>query len=113
MQEIEPLRYTVVGGEQIDVVVTPIGTGVFVAASLDGHTLSPIPGTNAAPHYKFIVNRPVGRTQFLAMEFSFPQAGKAAKYDVSVSGSHGGLASFTISRDDAVKDPILRFKVIP
>lgn len=111
MQEIEPLKYTALVGEVIDVVVTPTGTGVFVAASLDGHTLSPLPGTSTAPHYRFVVNRPVGRTHFLAMEFSFPGAGKGAKYDVSVSGDHGGSASFTISKEDSVKDPFLRFKV--
>ena len=111
MQEIEPLKYLVELGETIDVIVTPTVTGVFVAASLDGHTLSPLPGTNTAPHYRFLVNRPIGRTHFLAMEFSFPGADKGAKYDTAITGSHGGSASFTISKDDSVKDPFLRFKV--
>jgi hypothetical protein len=111
MQEVEPLKYTVVVGEVIDVVVTPTGTGVFLAASLDGHTLSPLPGTETAPNYRFLVNRPVGRTHFLAMEFSFPGAATRAKYDVAVSGDHGGSAGFAISKDDSVKDPFLRFKV--
>ena len=112
MTEVEPLKYTVELGETIDVVVTPTATGVFVAASLDGHTLSPLPGTGTAPHYRFLANRPIGRTHFLAMEFSFPGAGKGAKYDTAITGSHGGSASFTISKDDSVKDPFLRFKVI-
>ena len=111
MQEIEPLKYTVVLGEVIDVVVTPTGTGVFVAASLDGHTLSRLPGTNNAPHFRFIVNRPVGRTHFLELEFSFPGAGPGARYDTAISGDHGGSAGFTISKEDSVKDPFLRFKI--
>ena len=112
MQEIEPLRYTVVNGETIDIIVTPTGTGAFVAASLDGTTMSPIAGSDNAPHFKFVANRPVGRTHFVAMEFSFPGAGDNAKYDTAISGSNGGSAKFTISKNDSVKDPVLRFKVI-
>jgi hypothetical protein len=111
MQEIEPLKYTAQIGEVIDVVVTPTGTGAFVAASLDGHTLSPMPGTETAPHYRFVINRPVGRTDFLAMEFSFPGNEKGARYDVTITGDHGGSATLTVSVNNAVKDPILRFKV--
>lgn len=112
MQKIQALRYTAKIGEEISILVTPTGTGVFVAASLDGHTFSPIPNTANAPKYKFIINRPLGRTHFVEMEFSFSQAGAGAKYDVSVSGSDGGSDSFTIGRDDSVKDQFLRFRVV-
>ncbi len=111
MQEIEPLKYTAALGEMIDIIITPTGTGVFVAASLDGHTLSPLPGTGNAPKYRFVINRPPGRTHFLAFEFSFPGAGKGAKYDVAIAGDQGGTASFVSKKEDAVKDPFLRFKV--
>jgi hypothetical protein len=111
MKEIEPLRYTALVGETIDVVVTPTASGAFVAASLDGHTLSFMPGSDNAPHYRFVINRPVGRTHFLGMEFSFPESAKGAKYDVAVSGSGGGTATFDVSNEDSVKDPFLRFKV--
>jgi hypothetical protein len=113
MQKIQSLRYTANLSEEIDIAVTPTGTAAFVAASLDGHTLSPLPNTDNAPEYKFLINRPVGKTHFVAMEFSFPQAAAGAKYDVSVSGSNGGSDTFKVSATDAVKDVILRFKVTP
>ena len=113
MKKIQALRYTAKIGEEISILVTPTGTAAFVAASLDGHTFAPIPKTTNAPKYKFIINRPVGRTHFVEMEFSFPQAGAGAKYDVSVSGSDGnGSDSFSVGRDDSVKDQFLRFKVV-
>ena len=111
MHETEPLKYTAMIGETIDVIATPTGTGVFIAASLDGHTLGPLAGSISAPHYKFLINRPVGRTHFLAMELSFPGGVAGAKYDISVTGDHGGSAAFTINKDDSVHDPFMRFKV--
>jgi hypothetical protein len=112
MKKIEPLRYTAQVGEEIDIVVTPTGTAPLVAASLDGHTFSPISGVGTAPRYKFIVNRPQGRTHFVEMEFSFPQAGPGAKYDVALSGSNGGSDDFSVGRDDAIKDQFMRFRVV-
>lgn len=111
MQETEPAIYSVAVGEVINVTVIPTGTGVFIAASLDGNTLSPLPGGGNTPHYRFVVGMPVGGAHLLGMEFSFPGNNPGSKYDVSITGSHGGSAAFTISNDDSVKDPFLTFNV--
>lgn len=110
MKKIKPLRYSAQIGEEITIAVTPIGVGVFVAASLDGVTLTPAPDRPNAPRFLFAIGGPVGTSHFVEMEFSFPQAGAGARYDVAVSGSNGGSDSFTVSKNDAVKDKGLRFK---
>jgi hypothetical protein len=110
MHETEPAIFTVEAGETIDIRVTAIGTGVFVAASLDGHTLSPLPGSNNAPHYRFVAG-PAGTVHVLGMEFSFPQANAGSRYDVSITGDRGGSASFTIRESSALKDVSLEFTV--
>jgi len=109
MQKIKPLRYAAQIGEQIEIGVTAVGVGVFVAAALDGNPLTLI-DPNTTARYQFPIVGPVGSTHFVEMEFSFPGAGPAARYDVEVSGSNGGSDSFTVSKDDAVKDKGLRFK---
>jgi hypothetical protein len=109
MRKIKPLRYTAQVGEQINIVVTPVGMGVFVAAALDGNPLTPTNPTTA-PDFQFSIGGPVDSTHFVEMEFSFPGAGSGARYDVAVSGSNGGSDSFTVSKDDSVKDKGLRFK---
>jgi hypothetical protein len=111
MQETEPAMYNVAVGETIDINVTPIGTGVFVAASLDGHTLSRLPGSDNAPHYRFVADGPVGTAHILGMEFSFPQANQGSRYDVSITGDHGGSAGLKIKESDPIKDPFLTFTV--
>lgn len=110
MNETEPAVYTVEAGETIDVSVTPVGTGVFVAASLDGHTLSRLPGSNNAPRYRFVAG-PVVTVHILGMEFSFPGANAGSRYDVSISGSLGGSARFTIRENSALKEVTLEFTV--
>jgi len=112
MKKIEPLRYTAQIGEEIDIVITATGTAPLIGASLDGHTFSPFSGIGTTPRYKFIINRPLGRTHFVEMEFSFPQAGAGAKYDVAVSGSNGGSDNFSVGKDDPVKDQFMRFRVV-
>jgi hypothetical protein len=113
MKTINSVQYEVSSGETVTIKVTPTGVGVFVAASLDGHTFSPLPGTaNTTPTFTFIANRPVGRTHFVMMEFSFPGAPNTAKYDVLISGGGGGTGTFTIKKTTAVKDPLIRFKVV-
>jgi hypothetical protein len=111
MQETEPAMYDVAAGETIDVTVTAIGTGVFVAASLDGNTLSPLPSSANAPHYRFAADGPAGTGHILAMEFGFPQANNGSRYDVSLTGDRGGSAGFTIKESDSIKDPFLTFTV--
>ena len=110
MQETEPGIYTVEAGETIDIRVTAIGTGVFVAAGLDGHTLSRLPGSNNAPRYRFVAG-PAGTIHVLQMEFSFSQPNAGSRYDVSITGDQGGSASFTIRESSALKDPSLEFTV--
>jgi hypothetical protein len=113
MKTINSVQYEVAPGEVITIMVTPTGVGVFVAASLDGHTLAPLPGTAATtPTYTFTANRPIGRTHFVMMEFSFPGAPNTAKYDVVITGSEGGSGTFTIKKTTAIKDPIIRFKLV-
>src|SRR5205807_4980440 len=97
MQETEPAMYNVAVGETIDIKVTPIGTGVFVTASLDGQTLSPLTGSSTAPHYRFVADGPVGAGHIMAMEFSFPEANEGSRYEVSITGDRGGSARFTIN----------------
>ena len=110
MQKIKPLRYSARIGEKITIAVTPIGVGVFVAAALDGAVLTAEPDSPNAPRFEFDISGPAGTSHFVEMEFSFPQAGAGARYDVKVSGSNGGSDNFTVSKDDAVKDKGLRFK---
>lgn len=118
MQKIKPLRYSAQIGEEITIEVTPISVGAFVAAALDGErlidteTLARPAGFGTTPRYKFTITGPVDTMHFVEMEFSFPQADAAARYDTVVSGSNGGSDSFTVSRDDSVKDKGLRFKVV-
>ena len=112
MQETEPAMYNVSVDEVVDIRVTPIGTAVFVAASVDGGTLAPLSGSNNAPHYRFVARGPVGTDHVLGMEFSFPGAKKGSRYDVAICGSDGGSASFTIGVNNAIKDPFLTFTVV-
>lgn len=111
MHETEPAIYTVETGETIDVNVTAVGAGVFVAASLDGATLSRLAGSDNAPRYRFVAGS-VGTIHILGMEFSFPQAAPGSRYDVTITGSRGGSASFTIRESSALKDVSLEFSVI-
>jgi len=110
MQETEPAIYTVEPGESIEISVTAVGTGVFVAASLDGKTLARLPGSNNAPRYRFVAG-PLGRVHVVQMEFSFPQAKAGSRYDVAITGDRGGSAKFTIRESSALKDPSLEFSV--
>jgi hypothetical protein len=116
MKKIDPFKYEVKLGEAITIKVTPTGVGVFVAANLDGHTISPLPGTGTtAPTYAFTVNRPVGRTHFLMMEFNFPGAPKTAKYVVEITSAAPGSdkGGFTIKQTSPIQDPVVRFRVVP
>ena len=93
MNEIEPLKYTVVIGEVIDIVVTPTGTG---------SSSQPV---SMVTHYRLCQARPQRlitgswsidrscRTHFLAMEFSLPGAGKAQN-DTAISVIHRRLRRF-------------------
>jgi len=110
MHETEPAIYTVEPGEHIDIRVTPSGTGVFVAAGLDGQTLARLPGSDNAPSYRFVAGA-IGRVHIVQMEFSFPQANAGSRYDVAITGDRGGSASFTIRESSALKDPSLEFSV--
>ena len=112
MKKINSVQYEVALGEVITIKVTPVGVGIFIAASLDGHTLSALPNPPATPTYIFTANRPVTRTHFVMMEFSFPSAPNTSKYDVQITGSGGGSGAFTIKKTTAIKDPIIRFKVV-
>ena len=118
MQKIKPLRYSAQIGEEITIVVTPISVGAFVAAALDGQTLIDTEtlarpaGVGTTPRFKFNITGPLNTSHFVEMEFSFPQADAAARYDVVVSGSNGGSDNFTVRRDDSVKDKGLRFKAV-
>ena len=112
MNQINSFRYEVTTGETVTMVVTPVNVGVFVAASLDGHTFSPLPGGGATPTFVFTVTKPVGRSHFVMMEFSFPGAPNTAQYRVDLTGSNGGAFTFAIKKTSAIKDPIIRFKVV-
>ena len=116
MKKDDISRYEVATGETITIKVTPKNgvTGNFVAAVLDSQTFSPQPGTAAtAPTYVFKASKPVGRTHFVMMEFSFPGAPKNAEYDVEIKGSAGGdTGEFVIDQNTGVKDPEIRFKVV-
>lgn len=116
MKKIDSFKYQVTLGEVITVKVTPTGVGVFVAAVLDAHTISPMPGTQTTvPTYIFTVNRPVGKTHFLQMEFNFTGAPKSSKYDVEITSSDpgGDKGGFTIKQTSPIKDPLVRFIVVP
>lgn len=114
MNQIDSFKYEADSGEVVTIKVTPTSVGAFVAASLDGHTFAPLPATaSTTPTFNFTVNRPVGRTHFVMMEFSFPGAPNAAKYDVAISGSSGGgTFGFVVKKTTALKDPVIRFKVM-
>jgi hypothetical protein len=119
MQETEPGIFAVAPGEIINIDVTPIGTGVFVAASLNGDTLSPSSGANTAPHYQFEAEGPVGTVHVLAMEFSFPEGDNSGfskpdevpRYEFSISGDQGGSSSFVVRENSPIKDPFFEFTV--
>lgn len=114
MKQIDSFKYEVSPGETVTIKVTPTSVGTFVAASLDGHTFAPLPATaTTTPTFLFTANRPFEETHFVMMEFSFPGAPSAAKYDVAISGSGGGgTFGFTIKKSTALKDPVVRFKVV-
>src|SRR5262245_47410346 len=113
MNQINQVKYEASLGEIVSIKVTPVQVGVFVAASLDGHTLAPLNGATNTPTYSFAVNRPLGRTHFVMMEFSFPGAPSGAKYTVDISSNSGDdVFTFVIKKSSAVKDPIIRFKVV-
>jgi hypothetical protein len=109
MKKVNSGKYNVSPGEMITIKVTPVGVLPLVAASLNGVTLQPVPGTaDTTPTYVFQVNQ----TSVVGMEFSFPGAPATAKYDTVITGSGGGdTGGFTIKQTGAIKDPSIRFIV--
>jgi hypothetical protein len=116
MKKINSFTYDVSFGEHITIAVTPtnFGTsGTDVEAVLDGNDL-PNTGSNDAPLFEFTVNKPVGQTHRVLMEFIFfSDAPATAFYQVDISGEHdtGCPCGFIIAKSSQVKEAGIRFRV--
>lgn len=116
MKKINSFTYDVRSGEQISIAVTPTnfgGSAPDVEAVLDGNDL-PNTGTNDAPLFEFTVNKSVGQTHRVLIEFIFfSDAPHAAFYQVDVSGQNdeGCPCGFIIAKSSQVKDAGIRFRV--
>jgi len=113
MNKINKFLYTVVKGETVKIKVsfTPASkSGSFVVLTLDGETLQP---SGSPPVYQFTVTKDVEHEHLVIMDFTFmPDAPDGAKYDVEVSGSHGGVFAFAVNKGDPITDPAVRFRVV-
>src|SRR2546421_9529848 len=99
-------KYEVSAGEVITIKVTPIGVAALVAASRDGATMSPEPGTaDTNPTYVFTADD----SSVVKLEFSFPGAPATAKYDTAITGSGGGdTGGVCLSQPHSPKKPTSR-----
>jgi len=110
MEQIDEGTYQVTLHEIVTLEITPIEVNPdFIAASLDGTTLTSPVGPN--PVFKFTVIKAPPLTHFVMFEASFPGAPPEARFDVEVSGSEGGNFMFSIAKADGVHDPVVRFRV--
>jgi hypothetical protein len=116
MKKINSFTYDVTPGEHITIQVTPTnfaGSAPDVEAVLDGNDL-PNSGSNDAPVFEFTVNKPIGQTHRVLMEFIFfPDAPVNAFYQVDISGQSdvGCPCGFIIAKTSSIKEAGIRFRV--
>jgi len=118
MRKLNAFKYEVSTGETITIKVTPTqfgSSGFSVEATLDSHSIDPLPGSANAPTYRFTVTRPAGKIHPVLMEFTFLAGSpNGAFYDVSISGQNdsGCPCGFTVKKTTANKEPAIRFLVV-
>jgi len=113
MNKINKFLYTVVKGESVTIEIsfTPASkSGSFPVLTLDGETLDP---SGSPTEYDFTVTKDIDHEHAIIMDFTFmPDAPNDARYDVEVSGSEGGVFTFSVNKTDPTPDPTVRFRVV-
>ena len=116
MRRINSVTYDVRPNEQITIAVTPTNFGSSapdVEAVLDGVDF-PNTGTKDAPLFELSVDKPVGQTHRVLMEFIFfPDAPPTSFYEVAISGRNdvGCPCGFIVAKLNQVKEAGIRFRV--
>jgi hypothetical protein len=103
---LDPYDYDVSHDEQIEFIVTTVGTAPLINLVLDGVVLH--------PPYRFTVTQEKPHIHVVASEFDFdPGAPNTAYYEIHVTGSLGGNFNLPrINPASAVKDPGFSFGVV-
>ena len=118
MELVHEFRYRVIPNEDITISVTCRDFGgslPSVEMTLDNGAVDmPNTGTDSAPVFLFVVEKPVNKTHRVFTEFSFQHdAPDDARYEVDISGQDdvGCPCGFIVDRTTSVQDPEINFDV--